>query len=160
DEGVTEVYVSPQIESLLGFTQKEWVENPILWYAQLHPDDNERWHQDFARTLATGESFRSEYRFLARDGRVVWVQGEAQLVPDENGCPRYLQGLAFDITQRKQAEESLRRAHEELESRVRERTSELADANNTLRKEIEERKRVEESLREEKRFTDAMVESL
>jgi PAS domain-containing protein len=39
DEGKQEFYVSPQIEPILGFTQREWLEIPILWYTQLHPDD-------------------------------------------------------------------------------------------------------------------------
>ena len=85
DEGANELYVSPQIEALLGFSQKEWVENPILWYTQLHPDDRPRWHEEFAETVATGGPFRSVYRFVARDGRVVWVHGEAQVVRDEDG---------------------------------------------------------------------------
>src|SRR5215211_7719238 len=68
DGGVNELYVSPQIEQMLGFTAEEWLSNPILWYTQLHPEDRERWHTEFARTCAAGERFRSEYRFLARDG--------------------------------------------------------------------------------------------
>ena len=43
DESVEELYVSPQIETLLGFTQEEWLENPFLWFQQLHPDDREKW---------------------------------------------------------------------------------------------------------------------
>src|SRR5581483_3293154 len=119
DGGVNELYVSPQIEALLGFSQKEWLEDPILWYTQLHPDDRERWHIEFARTCATGERFRSEYRFLARDGRVVWVHGEAQLVRDRAGHPLFLQGMAYDITERKRAEEALQALNTELEKRVR-----------------------------------------
>ena len=142
-----ELYVSPQIETLLGFSQKEWLEDPILWYRQLHPDDRVRWHTEFAQTCAAGRHFRSEYRFLARDGRVVWVHGEAQVVRDEQGNPLYLQGIAFDITGRKQAEEALRKAHDELERRVSERTAELARANAILQQEIRERERVEEELR-------------
>jgi PAS domain S-box-containing protein len=130
--GVNELYVSPQIESLLGFTQKEWLENPVLWYRQLHPEDQERWHHEFARTCAAGERFRSEYRFLARDGRVVWVHGEAQMVRDEAGQPLFLQGIAYDITEKKQAEEVLRRLNVELERRVQERTAELKQANAEL----------------------------
>src|SRR5438128_9505662 len=87
DGGVNELYVSPQIESLLGFSQKEWVENPVLWYTQLHPEDRDRWHLEFAKTCATGEHFRSVYRFLARDGRVIWVHGEAMVFRDEHGRP-------------------------------------------------------------------------
>jgi PAS domain S-box-containing protein len=126
DGGAQELYVSPQIEKLLGFSQKEWLENPILWYTQLHPDDRDRWHTEFARTCSTGEHFLSEYRFLARDGSVVWVHGEAHMVRDAHGRPLFLQGVAFDITDRKNAEEILRKAHDELERQVRERTAELA----------------------------------
>ena len=55
--GENELYVSPQIESLLGFSQKEWLEDPILWYRQLHPDDRVRWHNEFARRCADGKAF-------------------------------------------------------------------------------------------------------
>jgi PAS domain S-box-containing protein len=148
DPAADEVYVSPQIETLLGFTQREWLDDPVLWYRQLHPDDSERWHEEFARTVTTGESFRSQYRFFARDGRVVWVQGEATVVCDEAGRPLFLQGIAFDITEIKQAEEVLHRSRAELEARVRERTAELAAANESLREEIDRRKRGEEELRQ------------
>jgi PAS domain S-box-containing protein len=132
DGGVNELYVSPQIESLLGFSQKEWLENPVLWYTQLHPEDQERWHLEFARTCAAGERFRSEYRFLARDGRVVWVHGEAQIVRDETGQPLFLHGIAYDITEKKQAEDVLHRLNAELERRVKERTAQLEEANAAL----------------------------
>jgi PAS domain S-box-containing protein len=138
DGGVNELYVSPQIEALLGFTQKEWLENPVLWYNQLHPEDRERWHLEFARTCATGERFRSEYRFLARDGRVVWVHGEAHMVRDEAGQPLFLQGIAYDITEKKRAEDVLRRVNAELEQRVHERTAQLEKTNAALARKAEE----------------------
>jgi len=132
DEGVNELYVSPQIETLLGFTQKEWLENPILWYAQLHPDDRNRWHDEFARIVVTSEPFQSVYRFVARDGRTVWVHGEAKVVRDDDGQPLFLQGVAFDITAVKQAEEELKAINQLLEQRVEERTGELACSNAAL----------------------------
>jgi PAS domain S-box-containing protein len=132
DEDANELYVSPQIVDLLGFSQKEWLENPILWYTQLHPDDQARWHQEFARTVSTGERFRSVYRFIAHDGRTVWVHGEAQLVRDEDGRPLFLQGVAFDITGMKEAEEQLRSMNATLAERVAERTRELARSNADL----------------------------
>jgi PAS domain S-box-containing protein len=123
DDGTNELYVSPQIESLLGFSQKEWLENPVLWHTQLHPEDRQRWHIEFAKTCGTGQPFRSIYRFIARDGRVVWVHGEAKVVrDDDDGKPLFLQGVAFDITGMKEAEEKLIALNQSLEQRVQERT--------------------------------------
>ncbi len=132
DEGVNEFYVSPQIEEMLGFTQKEWIEDPILWFRQLHPDDKERWNVEFARTCATGERFRSQYRFIARNGGVVWVHGEAVMVRDDDGRPLFLQGVAFDITEIKRAEEQIRDLNAVLERRVQDRTAQLQAANQEL----------------------------
>lgn len=123
DESSHELYVSPQIEALLGFSQQEWIDNPILWYTQLHPEDRERWHHEFARTCSRGEHFRAEYRFLSRTGEVVWVHGEAKLVRDDDGRPLFLQGVAFDITGMKRAEEKLKELNQTLEERVAERTA-------------------------------------
>jgi PAS domain S-box-containing protein len=134
DAGVSELYVSPQIEKLLGFTQQEWLEDPILWYRQLHPDDQARWHGEFARTCATGGPFRAEYRFIARDGRVVWVLGQAKVVFSDDGRPLFMQGIAFDITAMKQAEEQLLSHQQDLERLVHERTIQLEEKAQKLEK--------------------------
>lgn len=132
DESVPELYVSPQIEKLLGFSAREWLEDPVLWHRQLHPEDRERWNRQFAPTCASGKPFEEIYRFIAKDGRVVWVHGSASIVRDADGTPSFLQGVAFDITSIKEAEEALREAKEELhesnaelERRVEARTKEL-----------------------------------
>ena len=132
DSEERELYVSPQIVELLGFSQKEWLENPILWYTQLHPDDQVRWHQEFARTVATGERFQSVYRFIARDGRVVWVRGEAKLFRDQAGRPLFLQGIAFDITEIKEANVTLERRVAERTAEVEAHALELARSNRDL----------------------------
>ncbi len=145
DESVPELYVSPQIEKLLGFSQREWLEDPVLWHRQLHPDDRERWNTQFAPTCASGKPFEEIYRFLAKDGRVVWVHGSASVVRDEDGTPSFLQGVAFDITAIKSAEEALREAQEalrksnaELERRVEERTEALGRSMAELREKAAE----------------------
>jgi PAS domain S-box-containing protein len=106
-EGENEMYVSPHIEQMLGYTQEEWLSDPFLWYYRLHPEDRVLWNEEFARGCHTGGPFRAECRFLARDGRSVWVHGEARVVKDELGRPQFLQGVAFDITESKRAQQML-----------------------------------------------------
>jgi len=106
-EGENEIYISPHIESILGYTQEEWLADPFLWYWRLHPADRVMWNEEFTRGVQTGGPFRAECRFLAKDGHVVWVHGEARLVKDELGRPQFLQGVAFDITESKRAQEVL-----------------------------------------------------
>jgi PAS domain S-box-containing protein len=106
-EGANDVYISPHIENILGYTQEEWLADPFLWYWRLHPDDRQLWNDEFTRGVQTGGPFKAECRFLAKDGHVVWVHGEARLVKDELGRPQFLQGVAFDITESKRAQEVL-----------------------------------------------------
>lgn len=101
-----EIYVSPQIESLLGFTQEEWVTNPILWYTQTHPDDRAWISRDFATAIMTGQPFRGVVRIFTRDGTMRWVQTEARFVRDERGQPIFLQGAGFDVTEQFRAQEA------------------------------------------------------
>ena len=108
DQGIGEAYVSPQIEATLGFTQQEWLEDPVRWYRQIHPDDKSRWSEEAAGMFLTGSPLRSAYRVMARDGRVVWFHCEARLVRREDGEPWFVHGVGFDITELKLAQEALR----------------------------------------------------
>jgi PAS domain S-box-containing protein len=101
-----EIFVSPQIESILGFTQEEWISDPVLWYRQTHPGDRERVSTRFAALCATGEPFRDVVRMISRDGEVVWVHAEARLVRDEAGKVLFLQGVGFDVTDQYRAQEA------------------------------------------------------
>ena len=107
DQGIGEAYVSPQIEATLGFSQKEWLEDPVRWYRQIHPDDKSRWSEEAAGMFLSGEPLRSAYRVMARDGKVVWFHCEARLVRRDDGEPWFIHGVGFDITELKQAQEAL-----------------------------------------------------
>jgi len=120
ERGLSNVYVSPQIEALLGFSQEEWMSDPVLWFRQLHPDDRALWNEEFARGCAAGGPFRAECRFLTKTGEVVWVHGEARLIPDESGQPVLLQGVAFDITETKKAAEIVKSSLREKELLLKE----------------------------------------
>jgi PAS domain S-box-containing protein len=107
DQGIGEAYVSPQIEASLGFSQEEWLEDPIRWYRQIHPDDKHRWSVEAAQMFLSGTALRSAYRVMARDGRVVWFHCEAKMIRRQNGRPWFIHGVGFDITDLKRTEEAL-----------------------------------------------------
>src|SRR5947207_6387208 len=68
------LYVSPQVEQILGFSPKEWEEDPAAWARQFHPDDKERIDAAYRQAEQTGEPLVAEYRMYSRDGRVVWFR--------------------------------------------------------------------------------------
>lgn len=109
DRGIGEAYVSPQIEALLGFSQEEWLEDPVRWYERIHPDDKDRWSLEAADMFLSGKPLRSAYRVIARDGRTVWFHSEAKMIHREDGEPWFIHGVAFDITDLKRIEEELQK---------------------------------------------------
>jgi PAS domain S-box-containing protein len=107
DKGIGEAYVSPQIEAALGFSQSEWLEDPVRWYEQVHPDDKHRWSTEAAEMFLSGKPLKSAYRVLARDGRVLWFHCEAEMIRRKDGRPWFIHGVGVDITELKRAEEAL-----------------------------------------------------
>ncbi|NOT06555.1 MAG: PAS domain S-box protein [Anaerolineales bacterium] len=114
DEGRT-IYISPQIETILGFTPQQWQkESPGLWVKQVHPDDLERVHAGYMRCFQYGEPYNAEYRISASDGRMLWFYDQAVMLRNENDKPHLIHGVMYDITERKQAEEITRQQGEQL----------------------------------------------
>lgn len=106
DVRTSNVYVSPQVEPMLGYPAELWREDPDLVKRVVHPDDLDRVMTELAEVRRTGEPLRTEYRCIASDGRVVWVEDDTFVVRDENGKPQYVQGFLLDITARKIAQEA------------------------------------------------------
>jgi PAS domain S-box-containing protein len=113
--GIGDAYVSPQIEATLGFSQSEWLQDPIGWYQHIHPDDKERWSVEAAEMFLSGAPLKSVYRVISRDGRVVWFQCEASMLRKDDGRPWAIQGVGFDITNLKESEQTLNEKNEQLE---------------------------------------------
>jgi PAS domain S-box-containing protein len=124
DLTVANIYVSPQVEELLGYLAEEWETDPGLLARIVHPDDRERVLSEAAHVRETGEPLQSDYRYLKPDGRVVWVRDETRLVRDADGNPLYVQGYLIDITDRRMATEALR----ESEGRFRTLVSNIPGA--------------------------------
>ena len=116
DDYRTTQYISPQIESTLGFTQEEYKEDSNIWDKQLHPGERERVLKELAASHQSDIPFVSEYRILTKNGRIVWLRDEATIVKNEAGEPLFLQGVMNDITKQKQAEEALRESEDRLKT--------------------------------------------
>ena len=105
----------------------------------------EKYRLDDKRIVASGNTGDIEEKYL-QDGKEIWTHTVKTPIRDEKGNITGVLGIFWDITKRKRAEEALRRTHDELELRVKERTDELSAANEQLRREIDERKRAEKEL--------------
>jgi PAS domain S-box-containing protein len=123
-------YMSPQYEELFGYTPEERQARPTLWRELLHPQDRERVLS--AEEQATDEHpFSADYRMVARDGRIVWVHDETVPIRDESGEPLFYQGVMYDISEQKRAEQELAQALD-MERLAVERLREADDMKNTF----------------------------
>jgi PAS domain S-box-containing protein len=106
------VYISPQVETVTGFSVSEWMNTPNLWESQLHPEDRDRVLASMRSCHSTGESYGIEYRLLTRNHGIVWIRDEAKAVRNEAGQTVSVQGILRDVSKRKAAEEALHRSED------------------------------------------------
>ncbi|HYK40013.1 MAG TPA: PAS domain S-box protein [Candidatus Eremiobacteraceae bacterium] len=102
------LYVSPQIENILGYTKEEWLSDSRNWVRFVHPDDHAA-VRDAEDSCEKGLAFQAEYRVMKKDGRVVWVSDSAVVIEGPEGRP-VMEGIIVDITERKQLEGQLQQS--------------------------------------------------
>jgi PAS domain S-box-containing protein len=107
--GSSTLYVSPQIEQMLGYPVQAWLDDPDLLFEVLHPDDRE-WMIAERRGRAENQNTSLTFRVVSRDGRVFIVQSERVIVRDDSGTPLHTLGFWIDITDRVRMGEELRQA--------------------------------------------------
>lgn len=131
-------------EELLGYKRDELLD---MQFTEIHPPEELEKVINAFRDMAEGKCYScNDTKVIRKDGITIPVDITGSAV--EYAGTRIMQGIFRDITERKRAEESLRKAHEELEVRVQERTSELSKAYRYLKREMEQRKRAEAQLRQ------------
>lgn len=119
DPWTNEFYVDPILQTILGYEVQESQNGLHDWFRSVHPDDIERVRATVEAHLAGGaESFELEHRMLHRDGSIRWFVLRGSSLRDENHKPYRLIGTNTDITEYKQAEETIRRAHLDLSKKA------------------------------------------
>jgi PAS domain S-box-containing protein len=108
------LFVSPQIEGMLGYEPREFVEDPHMWDRVAHPDDLELMIDSEAAAGRTLSDYEAEYRLIAKDGRTVWVHDEAKLLDDDIGGRKIWHGVLHDITGMREALEREQEASAQL----------------------------------------------
>jgi len=92
------ISIAADVEGVLGYSPEEWL-GTDLWVTLLHPDDRDRVVEGFIDLAGQAdEPFITEYRMIARDGRVVWIRDEAVLVRGSFAQPLCWQGTMYDIS--------------------------------------------------------------
>lgn len=103
----TVLFVSREIEAMLGYPLSKWRDEPRFWLEQVYPADRAALEAELARTDACGEPFNMDYRMIAADGHTVWIHSEAALTPDSGEGTSVWEGVLIDITERKKVEAAL-----------------------------------------------------
>lgn len=102
------IYVSPQIEAILGYTPEEWTADSGLWYESIHPDDREYPHVfEDERLIGLDIHWPAEYRLRTKDGHYVWIHDEGRLIKSGDQPPHW-HGFLQDVSRRKAADGSAR----------------------------------------------------
>lgn len=140
------MFVSSNVKSILGY-EPDQVIGKAIWDF-IAPEYHDIVKENMERRVLGEERLPYEAAIIARDGHHLPFEILASVIRDKYGIITGIQGISRDIAYRKQAEEQIKRSYEELETRVRERTSELTKINQKLQEEINERNLAEEALRE------------
>ena len=131
DGGMETIYISPQVADIAGVSPEEWIADPGLWLRLIDAEDRPAVEASYARAVTERQPWRAEYRIHTPDGRMVWIHDETTFLLDPDGEPAFLQGVLFDITERKLAEQALRES-ERRERDAAERLRALDDMKNTF----------------------------
>ena len=134
--------------TLYGIKREDFSGAYEAWFQSLHPKDSERLDAEIQSALRSETEYDTEFRIVRPDGVVRYIRAIADVIRDDRGEPARMIGVNWDITEPKRMEQELRESRNELEERVKERTAELAGANENLRSEIREHARTEETRRQ------------
>jgi len=139
---------SERIEPMFGFAKGQFGGTYEAFLQSVHPDDRDFVVRAVNACVKDGADYKIEHRIIRPDGTVRWVSETGDVMRDAEGKAIRMLGVVQDITDRRRAEQEVRKLNEELEHRVLERTAELTRTNRQLREEIERRRKLEKEILE------------
>ncbi|MGD8428318.1 MAG: PAS domain S-box protein [Balneolaceae bacterium] len=142
------LFISPNVEGILGYRDCDFKENPKLRVERIHPQDKNQVLTTY-RNIQEKQKATLEFRFKHRDGHYLWLQEEIKLVTDSQDSAHSIVGSSIEITEKRQTETKLRNLNKTLEKRVGERTRKLATANRKLKKQMRYRNKAKAKLKEQ-----------
>jgi PAS domain S-box-containing protein len=156
---------SENIERLFSLKEESLKSTYKSFLNTIHPDDRSRIDAELHKAIQERRSYDEEYRIIRSGNEIRWLRIRGNVYLDENGRVRCLMGSIHDKTERKLALEALKNARNTLEKQVNERTKELSLANISLKKEIEEREKLQKEImeiseREQQRIGQDLHDSL
>jgi diguanylate cyclase (GGDEF)-like protein/PAS domain S-box-containing protein len=109
------VFISDYVESLLGYPPSEFLGDATVTFGDLlHPEDRDRINELLDDVLERQSSYSIDYRLIRADGSIAWVEEHGRVSREEDGSPLWLDGVIFDASRRKEAEDARDRAEAEL----------------------------------------------
>ena len=107
-------FVSDYVEKMIGYTVEEWLSEPNFWLQIIHPEDRAHAKLEVQAFIENEGNIVQQFRWLAKNGSVVWVETQMVLIRDENGRPFSLRCISIDVSERKIIEEALQKSEEQL----------------------------------------------
>jgi two-component system, cell cycle sensor histidine kinase and response regulator CckA len=125
------VFASPQAGKLLGFAPEHWTSHPSFWLDRIHNADRDWVAQSYQRAIESGAANSCEFQAITAGGGALWLREYSRLLPAAEGQPRYMIGVAVDVTERRMLEDQVVQA-ERVEAVSRLASRMAHDLNNAL----------------------------
>ncbi len=110
------LFISKEIELLCGYPYSEFIQGTRKFINIIHPEDRERTHNNLLEAIKAKKSYTHEYRIIDAKKKIHWVLAKGQAIYDKYGKPKYLDGMIFDITEKKLLEDSHQKNRQRLQT--------------------------------------------
>jgi PAS domain S-box-containing protein len=116
DNNWSMIFISKEIEALCGYPYSDFTQGLRKFISIIHPEDRKRTHNNILQSVKTKKPYTHEYRIIDKKNKIHWVLAKGQAIYDKYGKPNYLDGMIFDITEKKLLEDSHQKNRRRLQT--------------------------------------------